>query len=84
MSGKEVDRAISVKPDQCHGCLSCQLRCSLTAYGEFNPSKAHIRVNRIKGGYGYWQSFTDECDGCGGAYLCVQWCPYGALKLERV
>ena len=83
MNEKIVDRHILVKPDSCHGCLTCQLRCSLRATGTFNPSKANIRVTRVEGGYGYQHTFTDDCDGCGGQYLCVQWCPYGALGLER-
>ena len=83
MAEKIADRGISVKPDRCHGCLTCQLRCSLRTTGKFNPSKAHIRVTRIEGGYGYRHTFADECDGCEGEYLCVQWCPYGTLGLER-
>ncbi len=83
MSEKGGAPAISVQSDRCHGCLTCQLRCSLRACGAFNPSKAHIRVNRVEGGYGYRQSFTDKCDGCGGDYLCVRGCPYGTLGLGR-
>jgi Fe-S-cluster-containing dehydrogenase component len=83
MTEKGAGRAISVKSDRCHGCLTCQLRCSLRACGAFNPSKANIRVDRVEGGYGYRHSFTDNCDGCKGDYLCVRWCPYGTLGLRR-
>lgn len=83
MAEKVTDGAILVKPERCHYCLTCQLRCSLRATGKFNPSKAHIRVTRVEGKYEYQQNFTDECDSCGGKYLCVQWCPYGTLGLER-
>lgn len=83
MAEQVTDRDILVKPDRCHGCLTCQLRCSLRATGQFNPSKAHIRVTRIEEGYLYQHTFTDECDGCEGDYLCVQWCPYGTLGLGR-
>ena len=83
MSEKDKARTILVKSDRCHFCLTCQLRCSLRACGQFNPSKARIRVARIEGGYKYRHSFTNECDGCKGDYLCVRWCPYGTLKLER-
>ena len=82
MAEKVVNRAISVKADRCHGCLTCQLRCSLRATGNFNPSKARIKVTRLEGSYEYRHTFTDECDGCGGNYQCVRWCPYGALGLE--
>ena len=83
MPEKGAASAISVKSERCHGCLTCQLRCSLRACGQFNPSKANIRVDRIEEGYRYRPSFTDQCDRCRGDYLCVRWCPYGALKLER-
>ena len=83
MTEKGTNRTILVKPDKCHGCLTCQLRCSLRATGKFNASKANIRVTRLEEGYNYRHTFTDECDGCGGDYLCVRWCPYGTLKLVR-
>ena len=83
MAKKIADRGISVIPDRCHGCLTCQLRCSLRATGKFNPSKANIMVSRVAGGYEYRHTFTDECDGCEGEYLCVQWCPYGTPRLGK-
>jgi Fe-S-cluster-containing dehydrogenase component len=83
MAEKRAVEAILVKPNECHGCLTCQLSCSLRVSGRFNPSKANIMINRSKDGYEYRQSFTDGCDGCGGNYLCVHSCPYGALILER-
>ena len=77
----QTARTIKVRSDECHGCLTCQYRCSLRACGAFNPSKAHVRVHRVIGDYLYRHSFTNECDGCNGEYLCVRWCPYGALQL---
>jgi NAD-dependent dihydropyrimidine dehydrogenase PreA subunit len=83
MAEKSEGLSISVHPEKCHGCLCCELRCSLRSSGTFNPTKAHIRVMRFEGGYGFLHSFTDQCDGCQGDYLCVKWCPYGTLRLER-
>ena len=83
MARKGAGEAILVKSSQCHGCLTCQLTCSLRVSGRFNPSRARIRVDRSEDGYEYRHSFTDECDGCGGNYLCVHSCPYGTLILER-
>jgi Fe-S-cluster-containing dehydrogenase component len=83
MAEKGAARAILVKSSQCHGCLTCQLSCSLRVSGRFNPAKANIRVDGSEDGYEYSHSFTDACDGCGGSYLCVRSCPYGALILER-
>jgi Fe-S-cluster-containing dehydrogenase component len=83
MAGKRAVEAILVKPNECHGCLTCQLICSLRGSGRFNPSRAHIMINRSKDGYEYRLSFMDGCDGCGDDILCVHSCPYGALILER-
>lgn len=83
MAEKRAVEAILVKPNECHGCLTCQLSCSLRVYGMFNPAKANIRVDRSEDGYEYRHSFTGACDGCGGDYLCVRSCPYGVLILER-
>jgi ferredoxin len=83
MAEKRATGAVLVKSSQCHGCLTCQLICSLRVSGRFNPAKARIRVDGSEGGYEYRHSFTDTCDGCGGDYLCVHSCPYGALVLER-
>ncbi len=82
MAKEGADRPITVKADRCHGCLACQLRCSLRVTGKFNPSKANIMVTRLEGGYKYRHTFTDDCDLCGGDYLCVRWCPYGTLGLK--
>ena len=74
-------QTIAVHAEACHGCLTCELRCSLRATGAFNPAKARIHVTRSLEGYEYRHSFAEECDGCRGEYLCVHWCPYGALRL---
>ena len=83
MTKNEASQIILVNSAQCHGCLTCQLRCSLRACGAFNLSKASIKVNRVEGEYTYSHSFTEECDYCEGDYLCVRWCSYGALSLGR-
>lgn len=59
--------------NKCTGCLSCQLICSYTYTGCFNPLRAFIRINlRDEGGI----EFTDACTNCG---LCAEYCSYGAL-----
>jgi Fe-S-cluster-containing dehydrogenase component len=78
-----ISEAIRVHSDRCHGCLTCAYRCSLRVGGAFNPARANIRIDRVQGSYDYRHAFTDQCDGCEGEFLCVRWCPYGALTLER-
>lgn len=67
---------IRIEPTKCTGCLNCQLICSFTFTKEFNPAKARvlIELNDEK-----TICFTDECVGCG---LCVDYCVYGAIRLE--
>ena len=62
---------IAVNSKDCTECMCCQLICSLTYIGEFNPEKARLVIrppNEI--------SFTDECDTCG---ICARYCPHDAL-----
>ncbi len=66
--------SIITDQEKCTGCLSCQLICSYTYTGRFNPLRAYIRIDlRDSGGI----SFTEDCTECG---LCVEQCPYGALQ----
>ena len=83
MNGTTPRGGIVVDGSRCHGCLTCEYRCSLRAVGTFNPPKSRINVSRDERSYTYRHRFTDECDECGGEYLCVRWCPYGALQRER-
>ena len=64
---------LRVIPELCKGCLACQLGCSIFKEGQFNPSKARIRISLEPKAI----EFTDDCDGC---LLCVQYCVFGALQ----
>jgi len=70
--------AISINPAACTLCRNCQLICSLTNAGVFNPSAANLRIE------GYEDcitiDFLDACKGCG---LCAEFCMYGALLKEE-
>ena len=68
-------RKVEVHPENCVGCMLCQMRCSLAYEKMINPLKARIVIDYpITGKRGI--SFTDECEDCG---LCAQMCTYGAL-----
>lgn len=71
-------RRLTVRPDLCSGCLSCQLVCSFLFTGAFNPLKARIEIS-WSGDMDRRVALTDECTGCG---ACVEYCNYGALSLE--
>lgn len=59
-------------PASCTNCLSCQLICSFSNTGRFNPIKAFVTVDFA----GNDISFADDCLECG---LCADYCPFGAL-----
>jgi len=66
---------VKINPNLCAECYTCQLVCSLTYAGLFNVSKARIVVEPGN------MSFTDDCiTDCS---LCIQYCPFGALSLEK-
>ncbi len=74
MAETMVPQSIVTDPEKCAGCLSCQLICSYTHTGRFNPLCAYIRINLRDD---YRIEFTEECTECG---LCVEHCTYGALQ----
>jgi len=42
-----VSRSILVTiPEVCTGCRICEIRCAFRRYGQYNPSRARIRVTR--------------------------------------
>ncbi len=72
---------IDVLSENCTGCLTCELRCSLRFEEAFNPIKARIHVRRLVGAdTEYAVTFADDCDNCG---ICVRHCPYEALAQEE-
>ncbi len=63
---------IAVNPEKCTECMCCQLICSLTYAGSFNPEEARIVINPPNE-----IGFTGECvKGCS---LCTKYCVYGAI-----
>jgi Fe-S-cluster-containing hydrogenase component 2 len=67
---------ISIAIEKCAECTSCQLICSFTYTGSFNPEKSCLVINppdEIR--------FTEECrDGCS---LCTRYCEFGAITRVR-
>ena len=75
---KHTKPAISTNPEACTRCRNCQLICSFTNRGVFNPFEANLQIE------GYEDTvtiaFLDTCKDCG---LCTQFCVYGALRKEE-
>ena len=69
------DLPITIDVENCTGCLTCVLRCSLRFEDAFSPAAAKLKVipltdqiNEI--------TFLDGCDTCG---ICARHCPHDAL-----
>ncbi len=67
-------KIVTVNPDKCTGCRSCELACSLKNTGEFNPARSRIHV------IGFEELFClpITCFQCEKAY-CAEVCPTGAI-----
>ena len=72
-----------IRPEACRGCRSCQLACSFSRLGEYNPSSSCIELER--------DLRTEKtsplvrvlcCDLCGGKPACANACTYGAIDFE--
>jgi hypothetical protein len=67
---------IAVSIEKCTECMCCQIICSLTYTGAFNPEHAGIAINPPE-----TIAFNDECvKGCS---LCTQYCVYGAITKKK-
>jgi len=74
---------LTIWPELCSGCRSCQLACSFTRNNEYNPSASCIVLERdldTEKTAPMIQSLC--CDLCGGTPACVAACSYGAITFE--
>ena len=70
---------VLTEPEKCSGCRRCQLICSFQFTEEFNLNDARIKIVENDQGVSNI-TFTEDCNMCG---VCVSYCAYDALKLER-
>jgi len=71
-------KMIVVNANRCSGCRLCELACSLKMVGEFNPSRARMKV------IGFEEAFALPlmCFQCEIPY-CSEVCPSGAITKEE-
>lgn len=71
---------LAFNAEKCIGCKLCQLACSATHEGVFNPQKARLKVTsdyRPEGGLMIQAELCDYCQ------ACVESCPTGAITLQN-
>jgi carbon-monoxide dehydrogenase iron sulfur subunit len=71
-------KIITVNPSKCAGCRTCELVCSLTNCGEFNPARACIQV----AGFDELFSLPVMCYQCEKP-LCAEVCPASAIVRDE-
>jgi Fe-S-cluster-containing dehydrogenase component len=68
---------VTVDITRCVGCRLCELACSFSRHGQFNPSLAAICVI-FKDDGTLAVTISQDCAGCRRP-LCVDFCPVGAI-----
>ena len=85
---------IEINPENCTGCLRCQLTCSYLYTDSFNPSAARILfaasgsvsdlasdlASELASELDISIAFTDECTKCA---ICADDCLFGALVKKK-
>jgi carbon-monoxide dehydrogenase iron sulfur subunit len=80
---KSITMQLKIDNAKCRGCLSCQLACSFTRHGAFNPAKSCIAIQRSAPEEDTFPIIDyDCCNLCGGDPACVEACPYGTISFE--
>lgn len=69
----------------CYSCKSCQLACSFHHTNSFWPDRSSISVFRNPTNSKIEWAINSTCDLCIGeeSPLCVEFCPYNALKVSN-
>lgn len=77
-NGEErMEKVLIFDGDKCTGCRICELICSMTHFGEFNPQKSYIKILKNKEMDLNIAALGVKCDFCEN---CVQWCLPDAIR----
>lgn len=69
---------IEIKPENCSGCLSCELVCSMEHYGYFDFKKSRIQIIQDEEHSVIEIHQCIQCD----EKSCVENCPVSALSVD--
>jgi len=76
-----TEKVIVFNADRCTGCRICELVCSMSNQGEYNPNKSFIRLMANEETGVYIPVLDTQCNFCG---KCVQWCEPQALSIVEL
>jgi len=78
-----IEGKLTIWPERCRGCRSCQLACSFARTKEYNPTTSCIVLERDLDREKTAPMIKSLCcDLCGGAPACAAACSYGAITYE--
>jgi Fe-S-cluster-containing dehydrogenase component len=72
-------KKILTNHEQCSGCMSCILACSLFNFNVVNPEKSFITLDKDDERQSFTISVAEGCKSCG---ECIAVCAYKALGWE--
>ena len=73
-----MKKLITVDPEKCVACRTCELVCSLVKTGECNPKEARIRVVMFDEEGFYTPTMCFQCEEA----WCAQTCPASAISKD--
>ena len=79
-----MDKVLIVDPEKCTRCRICELVCSFTKWGEYNPKRSFIRVLSNKDMNVNIPVLLAACNLCGGKPKCVSSCPTNVLQFVKL
>lgn len=78
----KIDR-INVIPERCVGCRLCELACSGSRLGVFDPTRSNIRVEMEGMPELPVPKIKDTCDACNGDPACIKVCPARVIIWDK-
>jgi len=73
-----MEKTLIINADRCTGCKICELVCSMSKHGEYNPTRSYIKVLSNKDMDVSIPVLRIGCDFCA---KCVEFCPSEAIKI---